>query len=968
MEREDSPSFEFDEEERTSGIPGASSLRTETIDLGAFNNLTTSGSYDLSDVHTSTLGKLLNSLPIPAFIINRSYQIIFANKSSGVLCGESKDSPGSHSSSLFPSGGFTNFQSLGNSVFANRKARSMETMLEVNRERIWGRVHVLSVRLGIERAVLMLVEDLTPQKKQLLLKRKHEAELRKAHEKLERKVEQRTAELQKTNERLMAEMAQRKQVEDSLTREERFSATVIDCMPGIFYLFDHRGKLLRWNKNFEQVSGYSAEEISTINPPDLFAGENERTFEKAIQEALIQGESAVEAQLISKDGHTTPYLFSGRRVTFGDTTCVVGMGIDVTDRVRTANALIESETKYRTLFETAGDGILIMEAEGATPGKILSANPAAAETHGYTQEELLRLNLADLKSPGVPVNLKELMWQLLRGETFREEVVNRKKDGSPIYLEVNARPLTLQGRKYMLTIDRDITERKLAENALKESEERMRLVIESSPIGIGIVQEGKCQFVNPNFAKMFGYSSPEDLVGLPAESLFVIEERQAVVRHMRAATAGWGARSFELPGQKSDGGVFQVSTWLATIDYKGKPSLLWFAIDISQETALRSQLLQAQKMEAIGTLAGGIAHDFNNLLTVILGFSEILLMDRKEADRDYADLLKIVQAARNGADLVRRILTFSRKVETKLRPMDLNHEVKHAQKLLNRTIPKMIEIELALDTNLKKINGDPGQIEQILLNLAVNAQHAMPEGGRLLIETKTVHLDELYCQTQIDVNPGEHALLMVSDTGCGIEKNILEHIFEPFFSTKRQGEGTGLGLAMVFGIIRSHGGHITCYSEPGVGTAFKIYFPVIGMPQKLDVDTLAELPPSGTETVLLVDDEEFVRDLGRRIMVRAGYQVLTASNGMEAIDAYRANKDQISLVLLDIIMPQMGGRQCLEEMVKIDPNVRVIVASGFSVDDLAKGDLNRRVRGFVNKPFRVMELLKVMREVIDSDQ
>ncbi len=601
------------------------------------------------------------------------------------------------------------------------------------------------------------------------------------------------------------------------------------------------GTLSNGIRNFEKVSQYSAEEISRINPLDLFSGEDRGLFAQTIREVFLQGESDAEAELISKDGSRTPYLFSGKRVVLDEATCMVGMGIDITDRRRT-------------------------------------------------------------------------------------------------------------------------------ENALRESEERMRLMIESSPIGIAIVQEGKCQFVNPNFAEMFGYSDSEELVGLPTEELFAAEERNAVARHMSGLTKGKPSSSFELPGQKSSGETFQASTWLNAIDYKGKPSLLWFAIDISQEKALRSQLLQAQKMEAIGTLAGGIAHDFNNLLTVILGFSEMLLMDRKEEDQDYADLLKIVQAARNGADLVRRILTFSRKVETKLRPTDLNHEVKQAQKLLKRTIPKMTEIELSLDPNLKKINGDPGQIEQILLNLAVNAQHAMPEGGRLLIETKTVYLDELYCQTQVNVNPGEYALLTFSDSGFGIERNIVEHIFEPFYTTKKPGEGTGLGLAMVFGIIRSHSGHITCYSEPGIGTSFKIYFPVIRMPEKSDVENFSLIPASGTETILLVDDEEFIRDLGRKILTRAGYKVITACNGIEAIETYLAKKDQISLILLDIIMPQMGGKQCLEELLKIDPKVRVVVASGFSVDDMAKGDIEPKVSGFVSKPYRMTEMLKVVRDVLDSSR
>jgi CheY-like chemotaxis protein len=376
-------------------------------------------------------------------------------------------------------------------------------------------------------------------------------------------------------------------------------------------------------------------------------------------------------------------------------------------------------------------------------------------------------------------------------------------------------------------------------------------------------------------------------------------------------------------------------------------------------------------MEAVGTLAGGIAHDFNNLLQAIQGYTELLLIRKKEGESDWRELQEIIRASKRGAELTQQLLTFSRKVESKRIPLDLNQEVGELRELLERTIPKMIDVEFKLADNLKMVNADPVQLKQVLMNLAVNANDAMPEGGKLLIETQSVTLDQEFCRKYAEVKPGDYVLFSISDTGHGMAKETLEHIFDPFYTTKEVGKGTGLGLAIVYGIIKNHEGYITCYSHPEVGTTFRIYLPTLE-PESVPLDVLIAPKPEGpakggSETILLVDDEEFIRELGVDVLGRAGYTVLTAGDGENALKLYRQERARIDLVILDLIMPGMGGRKCLEELLTIDPHTRVLISSGYSPDGPTKGALDTDAKGFVSKPYDTSQLLQLVREILDRN-
>jgi two-component system cell cycle sensor histidine kinase/response regulator CckA len=384
-------------------------------------------------------------------------------------------------------------------------------------------------------------------------------------------------------------------------------------------------------------------------------------------------------------------------------------------------------------------------------------------------------------------------------------------------------------------------------------------------------------------------------------------------------------------------------------------------MDITEQKMLQDQLQQAQKMEAVGTLAGGVAHDFNNLLQAILGYTDLLLLRMSESEKLCRELEQIKRSADRGAELTQQLLTFSRRVESKLRPTDLNHEVKQVYKLLQRTIPKMVNIELRLDEHLRTINSDPAQMEQIMMNLAVNAKDAMLEGGTLLIETKNVTLDEDFCRKHVGAKPGDFVCLRISDTGHGIGKDKLDKIFEPFFTTKESGKGTGLGLAMVYGIVKNHCGYILCDSEVGLGTSFEIYLPMIEQPCETSEDREQATPPlGGSETILLVDDEITIRDLGSQILSHFGYKVLTAPDGESALVLYRTGNEPVDLFILDLIMPGMGGKQCLEEILKIEPTARVLISSGHALDDSIKQVIESGTVGFIKKPWNSRQMLQAI--------
>ncbi len=637
---------------------------------------------------------------------------------------------------------------------------------------------------------------------------------------------------------------------------------------------------------------------------------------------------------------------------------------NINQRKRAEEALRQSEEKYRLMFESSPLGVLHFDDTGT----ITACNDNLVAILGSSREKLIGLNtIRDLEDTKVIGAIQEaLAGKLGHYEDSYTSVTAGKTtpvkcDFAPI---MSPEGTVLGG----IGIVEDITERKRAEEALRRSEYLYRSVIENiEDVFYRSDAEGKLLMVSPSGARLFGYDTVEETIGLPLDSFWV--DPQEWQRLIGIVKEQGKATDFEGILKRKDGSTF-VAT-LSTHFYRDDDGVIigteGIIHDISDRKRIEAQLLQSQKMEAIGTLAGGIAHEVNNLLQVVLGHADMLLMS-KGLDEKFAKSLETIRmTAHNGADLVKRILTFSRRAEPEKSTVNLTEAVRRVEGILRRIIPRMIRLEMFLEENLRMISADYSQIEQILLNLAVNARDAMPEGGRLVFETKNVTIRREYCRTHPEVKPGKYVLLTVSDTGQGMAKETLDRIFEPFFTTKQPGKGTGLGLSMVFGVVKSHGGHITCYSEVGLGSTFGIYFPALtGDLRADDLSTTIEMPPGGTETLLLVDDEDAVLTLGAEMLELAGYTVLTAANGREALEVYQSRGDSISLVILDLVMPGISGRRCLEELLKINPNAKVLIASGYAADGPAREARESGAVGFVSKPFDLKRILLAVRKSIDA--
>ena len=516
----------------------------------------------------------------------------------------------------------------------------------------------------------------------------------------------------------------------------------------------------------------------------------------------------------------------------------------------------------------------------------------------------------------------------------------------------------------------EITERKRMEAAVRESEEKYRLLVENANEAIFILQDNQLKFTNPKAEEIITRLSLDPQEG-DLTQLIHPQEREKVIEWYQRRLRG-----MELPYSfmfRLEGGR-AVSIWVELnsilIKLNGKTATLNFMRDVTLQKKLEEQFYQSQKMESIGTLAGGIAHDFNNLLMGIQGNISVMQLEVDSADPMQESIQSIARCVKSGSQLTNQLLAFARGGKYVVTPSNLNTIVHKTVEIFGRT-KKEIDLHPVFAKDIWPVEVDPGQIEQVLMNLYVNAWQAMPDGGDLYIELENVQLDEHYARIKpFNVRPGRFVRLSVTDTGVGMSPETQKRIFEPFFSTKEKGMGTGLGLASAYGITKNHNGFINCYSELGQGKTFNVYFPVCEDPYQpeegMGEDELVQGVPGGSETILFVDDDEEIISVGRKILASLGYAVLVADGGQAAVDLFIEQKGRIDLVILDYVMPGMGGREVFDALIHIQPDVKVLLSSGYSSTDQVAALIDKGCKGFIQKPYDTVKMSRVIRTILDA--
>ncbi len=746
--------------------------------------------------------------------------------------------------------------------------------------------------------------------------------------------------------------------------EHRFRA-LVENSSDVIALLDAQGTMVYVSHSVQRMMGYApAEMVETcafdhIHPEDV--GSVRRVFSALLKSPGVP--MRAEYRRRHKDG----------RWRFLETTAMnrledpaVG-AIVVNERDITERCQAEAEfRKLSSAVEQSADMVVMTGADGV----IEYANPAFETLTGYTREEAVGRTPRILKSGRQDADFYQRMWgTLLAGKVFRGVLVNRKKNGELFWAEKTITPIVDERGQIrnFISNDRDITQRRTAEEALRSSEERYRLLFERNLAGVFRTSaEGKFTEANDSLARMVGYESGTKLLGRDtAEFLDNPMEREVLIRELQ--TRGQVV-SYELRARRKDGS----DTWalLNSTQLRDQQGNVagWegTVLDITERRALQQQLLHSQKLDAVGQLAGGVAHDFNNLLMVISSYAELLSDSIGGNAKAQYQAQEILKAARRAAGLTRQLLAFSRKQVLSPRIMDLNTVLADIGRMLPRLIGEDIQVEVRPGASLWKVKADPVQVEQVIMNLAVNARDAMPRGGHLVLETSNAQLDEEFARRHVGVLPGEHVMLTVSDTGCGIPADILPRIFEPFFTTKELSKGTGLGLPTVYGIVKQSGGSIWVYSEVDHGTVFKVYLPrAASVAEKYYEERPAAPPPRGSETILMVEDEDAVRESTCEYLSSRGYTVLQGKNGADALQVLEHFAGKIHLLISDVIMPGMSGAELGKRVRELRPDTRVIYISGYTESTVVQHGVEA-TSGFLPKPFTLTALAGKVREVLDA--
>jgi two-component system cell cycle sensor histidine kinase/response regulator CckA len=724
-------------------------------------------------------------------------------------------------------------------------------------------------------------------------------------------------------------------------------------------------KIIDCNPAAERIFGYSREEMLNQTTEVLHISRaSMQDFQKQLYATILeQGFFRLDDFMMKRKGREKFHAEHTVSPLHDESGGVVGwlsVVRDVTRRKKAEDDLRASERKYRELFDNALAGIYRTRIGD---GKVIAANYRQAKMFGFDSPEEFVDEYIFSQHYVDPGTREKLLEQLLeKGEVSDFDARFSRRDKKIIWVRFSARILREEG--YLEGVAIDVTDEKEALAKLVDSETKYRLLVENANDAIFVVQGTKIEFPNPKareMARKLGF----DLDRVPFYDYIHPEDRPMVMkRNMRRLQREDlpSVYSFRLINDRGEERWVELNTSL--INWEGKPSTLNFLRDITVHKTLEAELQQARRMEALGTLAGGIAHDFNNLLMGIQGRISMMLMNIDNSHQHYRDLEDIEEIIRSGADLTKQLLGFSRGGRYEVRATDLNSLIKHTFDLFGR-MKKGIRIQRRFERDLWVAEVDRGQFEQVLLNLFLNASDAMPEGGTLSLSTRNALLDKEHTDPH-RVPAGRFVHVSVADTGIGMDDKTLRRIFEPFFTTKGMGRGTGLGLASAYGIIQNHGGIIKVSSKLGVGTTFDIYMPASEGAIETEPVSSPEPVIKGTETILLVDDEQKVLDICDRFLRRLGYSVLVAKNGQEALETYEKNKANVDIVVIDMIMPGMNGRELFDQLRAIEPSLRALVSTGYSIEGAVSDLMIQGCKGYIQKPFSLRVLAKEIRRILDE--
>ena len=754
------------------------------------------------------------------------------------------------------------------------------------------------------------------------------------------------------------ELVQRvKELEQS---EEKYRHLFETAMVGIYRTRIEDGKILAANEALSTMMGYEA--VDTF--VEEFVTSEHYADPKRRQELLNQLQShgkvdGFEVEVKRNDGSRIRIALSAR--IYPDRNCIEGVIIDITERKQAEKTLKKSERRYRQLVETMNEGLGLADQNYI----FTYVNPRFCEMLGYHRDEIVGSKLIDFVHEDYKEIMKDQIARRKKGEEEGFELAWKTKGGDKVYTSASPKALYDEEGKFMgsMGVLTDITYRIKAEEALRLSEGKYRLLVENANDAIFILQDGKIKFFNDK-AKLIGNELGIDLHRVPFDQYIHPKDRDMVIdrydRQLKGETFP-ETYAFRLIGE--NGQEIWVELNAVKLTWEGKAATLNFLRDITFQRKLEQQLLLSQKMEAVGTLAGGVAHDFNNLLMVVQGRTSLMMLDTDRLHPSFEHLQEIEICVQKAAKLTKQLLGFARGGKYEIKPTDLNDLVENSVQMFGRT-KKEITIFKKYEEKLWPASVDQSQIDQVLLNIFVNAWQAMPGGGGLYIETKNEILDENFVRAY-GVAPGKYIKISIRDTGIGMDEKTMKRVFDPFFTTKEKERGIGFGLASAYGIIKNHDGIITVESAKNEGTTFKLYLPAS---EKLVIEEYGDEHKIsvGSETILLVDDEAMIIDVSVQMLKKMGYEVLTANNGREAIEIFKKNNDKVAIVILDMIMPGMGGGEVYEKLKEIDPLVKVLLSSGYSINGQASEILNRGCDGFIQKPFKLNELSYKLREIISK--